>query len=177
MLLNLKDLLGSSGSWKVLFGFWASGSGLCTSTTWPLWHRMSSLFSLCVKSVKQISWIDNVPSRIYRDSGSGTKLTWEWGDHSNACTGPGTGTNPMGLYFSPTVKKNTVLSELWEVREVRRIINKRKLWINRVSIQTFQTSIIHMSIDLQCYGMKHDTRSQDMFKYFHVKFCDFWSFN
>lgn len=33
MLVNLKDLLGSSGSWKVLVVFWASGSGLCTSIT------------------------------------------------------------------------------------------------------------------------------------------------
>lgn len=49
MLLNLKYLLVCSGSWKVLVGLWASGSGLWTSTTWPFWHRISSLFSLWVK--------------------------------------------------------------------------------------------------------------------------------
>lgn len=49
MLLNLKDLLGSSGRWNVLDGDWTFGLGPWASTTWPLWHRMSSVFSLWVK--------------------------------------------------------------------------------------------------------------------------------
>lgn len=53
MLLNLKDLLASSGSWKDLVSLSASGSGLCTSTTWPLWHRTSSLLSLWEKNRKR----------------------------------------------------------------------------------------------------------------------------
>lgn len=53
MLLNLKDLLGSSDRWKVLVGFWVARSGLCTSTTWPLWHRMTRLLSFCIKTYKK----------------------------------------------------------------------------------------------------------------------------
>lgn len=43
-------------------------------------------------------------------------LTWKSGDHSRPWTGPGTQINPMGLYFFPITKKNTVLSELCQVR-------------------------------------------------------------
>lgn len=40
-------------------------------------------------------------------------LTWEGGDQCNACTGPGTQMNPIGLYSSSIAKKKTVLSLLW----------------------------------------------------------------
>lgn len=60
MLLNLKTLLGRSNSLKVLVDSGVFKSGQGTSTTWPLWHRTRSLFSVCVNHLKQIQSVEYI---------------------------------------------------------------------------------------------------------------------
>lgn len=123
MLLNLKTLLGRSNSLKVLVDSGVFKSGQGTSTTWPLWHRTRSLFSVCVNHLKQIQSVEYIfhPIIVTKNWQRKEGHTWKWGDHSRACTGPGTQTNPIGLYFSPTTKKNTVQSELcrFKIKQTR----------------------------------------------------------